>query len=81
VHSVGGGGGSGFITPALRRAVADIHPGSPASGVWGHPTSPATGNIHQPGTAAMSTSTPQHPQGAQDHNWVRGGAVRIYRLQ
>jgi formylglycine-generating enzyme required for sulfatase activity len=80
-HSICGAGGSGFIAPFLRRLAGDIQPGSPHSGMYGNLSNPATGNVHQPGADVMSTSTPQHPQGAQNHTFVRGGAVRIIRLQ
>ena len=80
-HSIGGGGGSGYIALPFRHNLGDVHPGAPASGIHGNLSNPATGNIHQPGTATMATTTPQHPQGAQNHTFVRGGAVRILRLQ
>ena len=85
-HSIGGGGGSGHIAPFLQKTAGQIHPGSPASGMFGfqgaaNAVPGVTGNIHQSGANAFGAGTPQHPQGVQNVPNIRGGAVRIIRLQ
>jgi len=74
-----GGGGSGHIRPELLTESQSLV-GVPASGTFSFSVA-ATSTARGLGSNAGGASVSQHPQGRQEVNQIRSGAVRILRLQ